>query len=167
MPLAAVVMPPIGDHCAAVYADASGSIGFSAWTVRDGEVLVMAGGWTRREMAELTIAELVKQLELLAYHLKISISTSTSAAGPGDRQGNTAEREPRVSRCEHPPHRGEALSKNLRRGAGDPTPSRQWSESGVPGISDAWQTPRRGNGPSPGATPSPPPMGGHTHQDGP
>ena len=62
VPLASIRMPPVGPDCAAVYADASGSVGFAAWTVICGELLVTAGVWTDEEKELLTIAE----LELLA-----------------------------------------------------------------------------------------------------
>ena len=62
VPLAAVRMPPVGDGCAAVYADASTSGGFMAWTVRDGVLLFAEGAWTAAEQQQLGIAE----LELLA-----------------------------------------------------------------------------------------------------
>ena len=62
VPLAAVMMPQVGDGCAAVYADASTSGGFMAWTVRDGTLLFTEGAWTAEEQRELGIAE----LELLA-----------------------------------------------------------------------------------------------------
>jgi hypothetical protein len=57
-----VMMPQVGDGCAAVYADASTSGGFMAWTVRDGTLLFTEGAWTAEEQRELGIAE----LELLA-----------------------------------------------------------------------------------------------------
>ena len=62
VPLASVRMPPIGAGCAAVYADASTSGGFMAWTVRDGTLLFAEGAWTAEEQQHLGIAE----LELLA-----------------------------------------------------------------------------------------------------
>ena len=62
VPLAAVMMPQVGDGCAAVYADASTSGGFMAWTVRDGTLLFTEGAWTEEERQQLGIAE----LELLA-----------------------------------------------------------------------------------------------------
>ena len=62
VPLAAVRMPPVGEACAAVYADASTSGGFAAWTVRGGTLLFVEGAWTAEEQQQLGIAE----LELLA-----------------------------------------------------------------------------------------------------
>ena len=60
--LASVMMPQIGVGCAAVYADASTSGGFMAWTVVDGTLLFAVGEWTEAEQQRLGIAE----LELLA-----------------------------------------------------------------------------------------------------
>ena len=62
VPLAAVRMPPVGPACAAVYADASTSGGFMAWTVRDGVLLYAQDVWSADEQAQLGIAE----MELLA-----------------------------------------------------------------------------------------------------
>ena len=62
VPLAAVRMPPVGPACAAVYADASTSGGFMAWTLHGGELLYAQGDWTPEEREQLGIAE----MELLA-----------------------------------------------------------------------------------------------------
>ena len=62
VPLASVMMPQVGAGCAAVYADASTSGGFMAWTVVDGTLLFAVGEWTEEERRQLGIAE----LELLA-----------------------------------------------------------------------------------------------------
>jgi hypothetical protein len=67
VPLASVgPFPVVGSEgCGAVYADASGSVGFAAWTVaqRDGvpTVLLVEGVWTARERSML-----ICELELLA-----------------------------------------------------------------------------------------------------
>ena len=62
VPLAAVRMPPVGPACAAVYADASTSGGFMAWTVHGGELLYAQDEWAPEEREQLGIAE----MELLA-----------------------------------------------------------------------------------------------------
>ena len=54
--------PPSSSEAASIYADASSSYGWSAWTVHEGVLLIMCGEWSREQKATLTIAE----LELLA-----------------------------------------------------------------------------------------------------
>ena len=69
VPLARVGgMPECGEPgTAAIYADASGEVGYGAWAVREDELLLMAGEWTGEQRDGMIIAE----KELLASTLAL------------------------------------------------------------------------------------------------
>ena len=51
-------MRPMGESgVGAIYADASGSIGYTAWTVAKGELLYVEGEWSREQQRELLICD--------------------------------------------------------------------------------------------------------------
>ena len=58
VPLARRAMRPMGESgVGAIYADASGSIGYTAWTVAKGELLYVEGEWSREQQRELLICD--------------------------------------------------------------------------------------------------------------
>ena len=68
VPLAHGAFPAFGDDkCGAIYADASGLQGWSAWTAVDDEIVMCSGEWTAEELADESF--IIAEKELLASTL--------------------------------------------------------------------------------------------------
>ena len=68
VPLAHGAFPAFGtDKCGAIYADASGKQGWSAWTAVDDEIVICSGEWTAEELADESF--IIAEKELLASTL--------------------------------------------------------------------------------------------------
>ena len=76
-------MPECGEPgTAAIYADASGEIGFGAWAVKGRELLVVWGEWTEAERTELIICEKELVASTVGLRTLAPMLVSTSSLTP-------------------------------------------------------------------------------------